>query len=79
MLDSFNFLRIPGFKVVHPEPEAVELDGVVDAFERGYKRDEEHQALEFLQSLKFFLAATLAEEGEDVNDEWIPHQEKGHG
>ena len=83
MLNSLDLLRIPGFKVVHPKLKAVKLDGIVDVFERGYKRDEEHQALEFIHCLEIFLFATLAsrefkEESHEVNDEWIPHQKEGH-
>ena len=84
MLDSFDFLRIPGFKVLHPEPESVELDGIVDVFDRSYKGEEEHQAFEFLGCLKFlvseaFVTTKVEEKGEDMDDERIPHQEEGHG
>ena len=84
MLNYLDLLCIPGFKVVHPEPEAVELDGEVDVFERGNEWEKEHQAIEFLQCLELLLVVIFAsgevkEEGDEVDDEWIPHQEEGHG
>ena len=83
MLNSLNFFGVLVFKGLHPKSKAVELERIVDVFDRSHKWEEEHHVLELLFRLKFDLAVTFAsaeveEKGHKMDYERIPHQEEGH-